>query len=325
MSIVTGSTTDQTPSTNVQNQKPAAAEQVEDQNLSASEQDENEEESDASSNANESNESEDAEENEGGEDSKANEQLSKGIKKRFAKLTKRSSEATAAAQREKERADYYEKMYREAQAPKKVVAQENTEKETQELAPGEPDPAEFESLPAYLKAHSKWTTDQAKKAEETRNNEAKVMEEFKKLGKTHISRVDEFKKVATDYDEVVDAVEDVILNPDLQMEILNSEVSAKLSYELAKNRELLEKINGLSYPAMVREIARLEVKLQGDSNSVPQPEPKRHTSAKAPISPVGKTAASGPKATVYDAGKIPHSEFVKIRQEEMRRKRAESL
>lgn len=110
----------------------------------------------------------------------------------------------------------------------------------------------------------------------------------------------EARKTIADFDKVVSGVTKEVV-PHVTQLILESEKGAVIQYHLAKNPDVLDRINGLSLIAAAKEIARLEDRLS-------LPNPKTATKAAPPIN-APKGGASGP----VDLSKLSMEEYVALR------------
>ncbi|MBL7545615.1 MAG: hypothetical protein JNL11_17480 [Bdellovibrionaceae bacterium] len=247
------------------------------------------------------------------DDSKSKEQLSKGLKKRLAVLTKTRAEAKLSAQREKERADYYEQKFRESQAPKQTESQTKSDAPTND----EPNPDDFETNASYIRAMVKWEAETAKKIEKEASRKDQEKSAQQKAYEAHNARVEAFKKETPDFDEAIESVEDIELKPALMKEIASSDVSEKLMYKLSKDRDLLEKINALPDSKIVKEIAILEFQLSKDSQAKAETKTSK---APAPITPIG-AKGSGVIAKSLNDPNISFAEYERIRMQELKNKK----
>jgi hypothetical protein len=196
-----------------------------------------------------------------------------------------------------------EKAEREAEAAKreleywKSVAMKNAgdskpEQKAEPKAPvktdGEPDPDQFETHKDYVKALAKWEAKQILKERDAETEKSKLMSEQEKLVKAHLDREKSFAEKTEDYREAVESIDDVMFPAYTQQLLLESELGPELIYELAKNREMAERISKLAPLAASKELGKLEARIASRaSDETKKPEPKKQTQAPAPITPVG--------------------------------------
>jgi hypothetical protein len=151
---------------------------------------------------------------------------------------------------------------------------------------GEPNPDDFASHHEYVRAMAKWTAKEELRAEREEQEKSKLQSEQEKFEAAHNDRVKAFAEKTPDWDDALSEVEDVMFSQAALYAIKDSELSAQIIYELAKNREEAERISGLPPVAAAREIGKLEARLSAASDK-PKVEPKKTTQAPKPLSPVG--------------------------------------
>jgi hypothetical protein len=107
-----------------------------------------------------------------------------------------------------------------------------------------------------------------------------------------------------DYDDVIAEAADVVIPQDVAEAILTSDLGPNIRYYLATHVDEAEKLNQMPAAAAVRQIGRLEAKLESEKK-VYHPV----TKAPAPITPVN----SGGGAVETDLDKLPIKDFMKAR------------
>lgn len=226
-----------------------------------------------------------------------------GFKKRIDKLTSKITE------KEKEL-----EYWRSVALQKEEHAKKETKSEPEVVAQdAKPDLDNFDTYEDYLEALTDYKAKQivkehlSKQAEESKKS--KEQQEYEKTISAHQNRINEFKAKVEDYDDVIEEVADVPVSLAFQNLIIESDNGPELIYELAKDRETLERLNSLPAMQLARELGRIEAKL-----SKPQKEEKKVTSAPAPIKPVGKKT-SGVKKSIYDPN-LSQAEFERLRAEQ---------
>lgn len=175
---------------------------------------------------------------------------------------------------------------------------------------GKPDPDTFDTHAEYVEALTDWKVKQEFSGREQQAAKAKLEDDKKTALKAHYDRVNAFKAKTPDYDDAVEAVDDVPVSPTIGELIVSSENGPELIYELAKNREEFERINKLGPLAMAREIGRLEARLANGSDDK-KSEPKKLTNAPKPINPVGSKGGHVEKS-IYDPS-LSQREYEKLR------------
>lgn len=238
-----------------------------------------------------------------------------GFQRRIDKLNARFS----AAQQE---VDYWKQ-----QALKSASDSKKTEPElaAKPLASseGKPDIDKFDTHAEYVEALTDWKTEQKLKEREAQAERSKLETEQQKLVREHHERVKSFADKTEDYAEVLEDVNDVRIPAGLQQAIVESDRSAELIYELAKNRAELERISKLPPLAAARELGKFESKLPSQASSEDQKtekkEPKKITQAPKPIAPVGTGGKGSAPKSIYDPN-LSQSEYERLRREQDQRK-----
>lgn len=142
------------------------------------------------------------------------------------------------------------------------------------------------------------TRDVRRRAEEAKTAHQEATRE---LLNEYQQRQRDAKAHITDFDTVMKGAASLTVSPAVGQLLLESEKSAVIEYHLAKNPDVLDRLNGLSPIAAAKEIARLEDRLA-------LPNPKTATKAAPPVSsPKGSTAAPP------DLSKMSMDEYVKYR------------
>lgn len=231
-----------------------------------------------------------------------------GYKKRIAKLQ------TSLSQKDQEIAYLRGQM----QARENNDRGQNSQAEikpanTQQLNDGEPNPDDFDTFVDYNKALIKYQYGLGEKEKSAKAEKDNALKEYQSTLDGFKNKTAEFKKSTKDFDSVLSSVDDVMLQPKLQQEILSSEFGPQVMYELSKNRAELERINALSPDRIAREVAKVEAKIEfAQANKQPSTT-KKITSAPAPISPVRGTSTAV-KKTIYDRD-ISQADYERLRRQ----------
>lgn len=151
-----------------------------------------------------------------------------------------------------------------------------------------PRPEKFDTYDEFVGAKARWEARQEMKAERER---VKSEQEKEVSQRTEGERRERAMKQAMEARKKFEDFDDVLSNPDLPQfsksvaEVIHdSDIGAEIAYYLGKNTEEAEKIASLSPLAAAREIGKIELKILNP----PKTEPKRITSAGAPVSTVGE-------------------------------------
>ncbi len=230
----------------------------------------------------------------------------------------------SGSQRRKERAeraeaerDYWKDMALKGAGeskPAKVEAPAQSEPE------GEPNPDDYPTSRAYVKAVTRWEIKQDKEAQEREQNQAKLVSDQQKCVDAHSERLTSFKEKVADWDDVCSEVHGVKTSAAFDEFILTSDQGPALMYELAKDRAELERICSLAPFAAARELGRLEYKISSQASDDEKPEPQKLTKAPAPITPVGSKGGRVQKS--LNDPNLSQREYEAIRREQIKARNA---
>lgn len=182
----------------------------------------------------------------------------------------------------------YERRIRELEA--QVAGRQAAPEPPQPLPVTRPKPVQGPSEPweDYNERVIDWTIEQREAkaaAAEARRQEAAQLAEVR-------DRMNAFKTKAKDFDEVLAAVDDIILPQEMHRALMTSENGPALMYALAQDRKELERLARLHPLAAVRELGKFEAKITAkEANHSAQTKPPV-SQAPRPISPVGQGSAS---------------------------------
>lgn len=186
----------------------------------------------------------------------------------------------AVAKKERERAE--RKSTREIQALR-------AEFEAYKAPPavvreGKPTLDQFDSYDEFTEAITDWKLDQRdtvrQQAESAREQGAKRGEAQKRF----TANADKFRETTPDYDEVMAEIADVELSHGMIEAVIDSDISAQLTYYFGKNQDEFDRINALSPLSAAREIGKIEAKILS--------KPIQTSSAPSPINPVSQSKAT---------------------------------
>jgi hypothetical protein len=231
-----------------------------------------------------------------------------GFKKRIDKLNQRVSE------REQEIA-YWKaealKQKSQDNQPKEEPAKVIAETASKPLADN------FDTHEEYVEALTDWKIEQREAQRSVKDREAQVKTEYQKAIDSHMSRIEEFKKSAPDFNDVLKEFDEdhagFRFSAGLEESLITSDLGPAVIYELAKNPKELMRINALGVVAQAREIGKIEARLSRQE----KPEPKKLTNAPAPLKPVGgKNAASSKSLNDMDP-----DEYMRERREQLKNSR----
>lgn len=161
---------------------------------------------------------------------------------------------------------------------KRLAIEKRKFERTQAMA-NPPKPIEVKPLEDYANIEE-YTKDVAAKAVETAKHNSTVEEELSNFSR----QVDKAVEKYPDFTEV--AFSHPFMTDDMAKAIRVSPVATELAYHLGKNLEEAERISELSPVGQIRELMRLEAKLEAAAPAKPAV-----SSAPAPIKPVGAKGA----------------------------------
>ena len=95
-----------------------------------------------------------------------------------------------------------------------------------------------------------------------------------------------------DYDDMI-ASSDVMISDQVKDAILESDIGPRIIYHLAENPEIAEKINKLSLVNALKEVGKIEARLEKAPESKAEAKAVEVSKAPRPISPLKSMSASG--------------------------------
>lgn len=180
---------------------------------------------------------------------------------------------------------------RESAAPKPAA-----EKPAEPAAEDKPPTREaFDSYEAFLDAKAEYT---GKKAAHEYRQKAEAEQKQRAAQEAQAERVKTFQaKVNEKYPDLAERAESIAhveMPSGMGDAIAESELGPDILNHFAENPKDFERIAALSSSAAIREVGRLEARLEGAAKPAPVAvELKKPSAAPAPIAPVGGTAAVG--------------------------------
>lgn len=243
-----------------------------------------EEESSAEPEAEAEVESEPEAEKEATEERKPNPKL----EKRFSELTKQREEARKEAQREREA--------REALEARLKALEQSSQPQKASVEPeDEPQPHQFSDAFEYAKALAEFKAEEALRNRDRQEAERRANEERQKVLTEWAKRVEAAKAELPDFDDMV-ASSDVVVTDPVRDAILESDVGPQILYHLAENPEVAEKLATMSIPAALRQLGKLEAKLEKtveEQSEKPSKPVVKKSNAPEPIKPLrGRSVAT---------------------------------
>lgn len=156
-----------------------------------------------------------------------------------------------------------------------------------------------------------------KEAEVGRSKEAQ-----ERISKEYNSKLEAFKKVQPDFDEVIsDFAEnygDFRASPAVIEALMTSDYGPNVLYEILNDHAEYERLAKLSDLAIIREIGKIEARIQSKKESATSNSLKA-SKAPAPVSPLGK--GSTPVTKSLSDPNISFAEYEKIRMQQLKNKK----
>lgn len=228
------------------------------------------------------------------------------IERRFSEITKQREAAKAEAQQEREARLALEARLKELETkanPQQAQAPAN------DLGP-EPQPDQFSDMFEYAKALAEYTADKKLMERDQQEVQRKAAAEQELKFKAWSERIDKAKAELPDFDDMVQSSEVSVSDP-VRDAIMESDVGPKILYHLAENPEFATKLNGMSVISALREIGKLEARLEKPATGMERAPTSTtvvgKSRAPAPITPIRGGASS--KDTGVDSNGEFHGSF----------------
>lgn len=234
-----------------------------------------------------------------------------GFQRRIDKLT----EQKMLAQQE---AEYWKQQaIKSAGAPKLDALKVELPKPA--AGDGKPKPDAFETHAEYVEALTDWTTDQKFKERDQKAENTRLETERAKQTTTYQEKAKAFLAKHPDFDEVV---EDLVVSPVVVGIIQSSENGPEIAYELGKNPDEAKRIAKLPPLQAALELGAIKSRIASKASGEKKSEPKRVSSAPAPIAPVGGGGrAKAPPKTLEEAAGHSYAEYKRVREEQLKQNR----
>ena len=207
------------------------------------------------------------------------------LERRFSTLSKARDQAKAEAQKEREAREALEVRVRELEGSKPEVK-----------TTSEPKPEQFTDAFEYAKALAEYSAEAALANRDRQDAENRASSERLKLIKGWETRLKATKAEIPDFAEMVESSTVTVSDP-IRDAILESDIGPRILYHLAENEDFALKLNEMPLITAIREIGKLEARLEKPAESVTR------SKASAPISPI-RGAASGSDFKVDSKGEF---------------------
>ena len=195
------------------------------------------------------------------------------LERRFSELTKQRELARQEAERERQRASDLEERLKALEKPQPAKVEENKE----------PQPSDFTDAFEYAKALAEYSTAKALENRDRAEAERKANEERARVMNSWQTKLEAAKSELPDYEDMI-ASSDVVVSDQVRDAILESDVGPKILYHLAENPDVADKIGKMSLTSALRELGKLEARLEKAPES-PKPTVKK-SNAPQPINPI---------------------------------------
>lgn len=206
------------------------------------------------------------------------------VKNRFVKLREQRNQARELAAQEAAKRTEYEAKIRELE-----------EKLSPKIDPAKdekPDPNKYTDLDTFTNDLEKWKERQVKQQIEREAKEKVEREQAETIAKSWQQRLTEVKKEFDDFDDVV-TNSTVQVSDQVRQAILESDVGPRILYHLADNPDVAEKIGKMTVIGALREIGRLEERLQTKQTKPAPIKTVEVSKAPPPINPIrGESVAT---------------------------------
>jgi hypothetical protein len=265
----------------------------------------NSEASDEDSEVDEAEDSEESEDEEAEQLEAKKKKPRSGYKKRIDKLTRRLSE--------RDREIEYWKGRAEGQKPADSQSKPNPQAAEAKAKPSADD---FETHEEYVEALADWKVDQRLQKLEVKERETEARTVHQQKVETLQSRVKEFAKAHSDFEEVIEDVGDIPMSPAVQELILDSDNGPELMYELAKDPDEYARICKLSPLAAARAMGQFESKIKARAS---EEKVVKKTNTPAPIKPVTSKNATSTKKSIFDES-LSQREYERMMEERAERR-----
>lgn len=180
----------------------------------------------------------------------------------------------------------------------------------------EPDPNKYDDYDKYAVDKARWQLKREDKAKAQVEAEQKAKADAEKMVSDYSARVKELVKQPqyADFSAKVGPIGRV-LHPAIAEAVMTDENGPQVAYEVAKDPKLLERLQGMSLPAAIRELGKISAKFDKPPEAPKPPVSK----APPPVKPVSAANAAPVSKSIYDEG-LSQADYEKLRRAQLRRK-----
>jgi len=173
---------------------------------------------------------------------------------------------------------------------------------------GKPTFAEYNDIETYTEALTDWKVSQALSSRDQQTQTKSVVD-------TYGQRLNEFKKVTPDFQDVMDEFVDEYGDRPIQEVVqvaMESEYGPQIAYYLAKNTDEVDRIALLPPHRRLLELGKLEERLSQGATKHKEVVPETKKISKAP-EPIEKVKGTGKVETNDIYADLPYEQWVKVR------------
>lgn len=226
------------------------------------------------------------------------------LERRFSDITKQREAARQEAAAERARREALEAEIAELRRKSEPAPVTETN--------DKPRPDQFSDAFEYAEKLAEWSAQQAITQLEKKEAERKAAEQKNQVINTWAQRLQAAKAELPDFDDMVSSSE-VQVADHVRDAILESEVGPRILYHLAENPEIAQKLAGMTVTGALREIGKLEARLEKPVDQAKTVAQKPRASA--PINPI-RAVAAGAVADIDASGEFrgSYQQWKQLRQ-----------
>lgn len=272
-----------------------------------------EKEVDQSESVDEESTDETADDSESSEEETLDEEPKEKPKKKQGGFQRRINKLNSRLSAKEEEAEYWRQEFLKSKSSK----DEQTPAKNNVKAEGRPKADDFESHEDYIDALTDWKMEQKISSLEEKHQKERMQRAFQEKTQTHAQRVKDFSKKHSDFNEVLEEVDDVRVPGAIQELIIDSENGPEIMYELAKNRDELERICSLSPLSAAKAIGRIESRLSVSDDKKQNIITKKKVVH--PPTPIRSRSEKTTQKSIYDSD-LSQSEYEALRRKQLSKK-----
>lgn len=182
-----------------------------------------------------------------------------------------------------------------------------------------PDKSQFSNYDEYVEALTEWKADiKVQQALEKVNTKIEARESQQSTAQIQENRAKNWKErsaatreVLSDFDDVLSAAEGAVIEKHVADLLEDSPHGPALAYKMAKDPELLDKLNKLGVAAAAKEFGRMEAVFDGAAE--PTPSTKSVKTSNAPKPP---STRMGGAAATKAMGNMSMDEYIEARRQQ---------